>query len=59
MTSDQNARPAEQVDFELVFNLTPGMCLVLDAGFTILADQGTQPLRAKGGLRSAPKAKAG
>ena len=37
MTSDQNARPAERVDFELVFNLTPGMCLVLDAGFTILA----------------------
>jgi len=37
MTSDPNARPAEQVDFELVFNLTPGMCLVLDAGFTILA----------------------
>jgi len=37
MTSDPNARPAEQVDFELVFNLTPGMCLVLDAAFTILA----------------------
>src|SRR6185295_4482589 len=37
MTSDPNARPAEQVNFELVFNLTPGMCLVLDAGFTIVA----------------------
>jgi hypothetical protein len=28
---------ARQVDFELVFRLTPGMCLVLDPGFTIMA----------------------
>ena len=37
MTSDPSARPAGQVDFELVFHLLPGMCLVLDPAFTILA----------------------
>jgi hypothetical protein len=37
MTSDPSARPAGQVDFELVFHVLPGMCLVLDPGFTILA----------------------
>ena len=37
MTSDPCARPAGQVDFELVFHLLPGMCLVLDPAFTILA----------------------
>jgi PAS domain-containing protein len=36
MTYDR-ARPAGQVDFELVFHLLPGMCLVLDTAFTILA----------------------
>src|SRR5579859_4433153 len=30
-------RQIGQVDFELVFRLTPGMCLVLDPGFTIMA----------------------
>jgi PAS domain-containing protein len=30
-------RQVGQVDFELVFRLTPGMCLVLDPGFTIMA----------------------
>jgi hypothetical protein len=37
MTFDPSARPAVPVDFELIFNLTSGMCLVLDPGFTILA----------------------
>ena len=37
MTSDPNTRPKGQVDFELVFHLLPGMCLVLDPAFTILA----------------------
>ena len=37
MTSSPSARPAGQVDFELVFQLLPGMCLVLDPAFTILA----------------------
>jgi len=37
MTSDPSARPGGQVDFELIFNLTPGMCLVLDPGFNIVA----------------------
>ena len=37
MTRDPSARPAGQVDFELVFHLLPGMCLVLDPAFTILA----------------------
>ncbi len=37
MTNDPSARPAGQVDFELVFHLLPGMCLVLDPAFTILA----------------------
>jgi hypothetical protein len=37
MTSDPSARPTGQVDFELVFHLLPGMCLVLDPAFTILA----------------------
>ena len=37
MTSDPRTRPAGQVDFELVFHLLPGMTLVLDPAFTILA----------------------
>ena len=37
MSSDQTARPFGVVDFELVFHLLPGMCLVLDPAFTILA----------------------
>ena len=37
MTSNPKFRPAARVDFELVFQLTPGMCLVLDPGFTVLA----------------------
>jgi PAS domain-containing protein len=37
MPSDPSARPAGLIDFELVFSLTPGMCLVLDPGFTIVA----------------------
>ena len=37
MINDTGARAAGQVDFELVFDLTPGMCLVLDPAFTILA----------------------
>ena len=37
MTFDASTRSAGPVDFELIFNLTPGMCLVLDPGFTILA----------------------
>ena len=30
-------RKPDKLDYELVFNLMPGMCLVLDAGFTIVA----------------------
>ncbi len=30
-------RTPEKVDYELVFKLSPGMCLVLDTGFTIIA----------------------
>lgn len=37
MTSESRVRPAGQVDFELVFHLLPGLCLVLDPAFTILA----------------------
>ncbi len=37
MNSTPNAGQAGHVDFELIFNLTPGMCLVLDPGFTIVA----------------------
>jgi PAS domain-containing protein len=37
MSSDPRARPKGLVDFELVFHLLPGMCLVLDPAFTILA----------------------
>ena len=37
MSSDPRARPKGQVDFELVFHMLPGMCLVLDPAFTILA----------------------
>src|SRR6266446_1005414 len=37
MVSDPTVQSAGLVDFELIFNLTPGMCLVLDPGFTILA----------------------
>lgn len=37
MTTDTLTRPVEKVDYELVFRLMPGMCLVLDPGFTIIA----------------------
>lgn len=37
MSSDPHIRPKGLVDFELVFHLLPGMCLVLDPAFTILA----------------------
>jgi len=37
MTSDGNAGKSGPVNFELIFNLTPGMCLILDPGFTIVA----------------------
>ena len=37
MSSDPRARPKGQVDFELVFHMLPGMCLVLDPAFTIMA----------------------
>jgi PAS domain-containing protein len=37
MTGARRNRPTGQVDFELVFHLLPGMCLVLDPAFTILA----------------------
>jgi hypothetical protein len=37
LVTDTLTRPARQIDYELVFKLMPGMCLVLDAGFTIVA----------------------
>jgi hypothetical protein len=37
MADEPSARQVGQVDFELVFRLTPGMCPVLDPGFTIVA----------------------
>jgi hypothetical protein len=37
MTSNPKFRPTVPLDFELVFRQTPGMCLVLDPAFTILA----------------------
>lgn len=37
MTTDTRTRPAQRIDYELVFKLMPGICLVLDPGFTILA----------------------
>jgi hypothetical protein len=37
MAYNPSARQTGQVDFELIFRLTPGMCLVLDPSFTILA----------------------
>ena len=37
MSSDPPIPPQSLVDFELVFHLLPGMCLVLDPAFTILA----------------------
>lgn len=37
MTTDTLTRPVERVDYELVFKLMPGMCLVLDPAFTIIA----------------------
>lgn len=40
MIFDLSARPAGPVDFELIFNTTPGMCLVLDPAFTIVAQNG-------------------
>ena len=43
MTSDPRARPKGQVDFELVFHMLPGMCLVLDPAFTILAQSEARP----------------
>ena len=37
MATDTLTRPAQRIDYELVFKLMPGMCLVLDPGFTIVA----------------------
>jgi hypothetical protein len=37
MTTDTLTRPPARIDYELVFQLSPGMCLVLDPGFTIIA----------------------
>jgi len=37
MTFDPSVRPTGRVDFEIIFNTTPGMCLVLDPAFTIVA----------------------
>ena len=37
MTTDTLTPPARKVDYELVFKMMPGMCLVLDADFTIIA----------------------
>ena len=37
MPTDTLTRPVEKVDYELVFKLMPGMCLVLDPAFTIIA----------------------
>jgi PAS domain-containing protein len=37
MTLSKYSRRDDQVDFELVFQLLPGMCLILDPDFTILA----------------------
>ena len=37
MSSDPRDRPQGLVDFELVFHMLPGMCLVLDPTFTIVA----------------------
>ena len=37
MTTATLTRPPEKVDYELVFKLSPRMCLVLHAGFTIIA----------------------
>jgi PAS domain-containing protein len=36
METETRARPAG-IDYELVFKLMPGMCLILDPGFTIVA----------------------
>ena len=36
MTTDTRIRPTG-IDYELVFQLTPGMCLILDPSFTIIA----------------------
>lgn len=45
MRSDAVRRTAEAPDFELVFNKMPGLCLVLDPGFMIVA-QNEEHLRA-------------
>ena len=37
MTLNNRSRRDNRVDFGLVFQLSPGMCLILDPGFTILA----------------------
>jgi len=37
MSIGLNARPQENLDFELVFNKMPGLCLVLDIAFNIVA----------------------
>jgi hypothetical protein len=37
MIDEPRSRPIGQVDFELVFHELPGMVLVLDTSFTILA----------------------
>ena len=44
MSSDPRDRPKGQVDFELVFHMLPGMCLILDPAFTILAQISGAPL---------------
>lgn len=40
MVPDMLQRPATRPDFEQVFNLMPGMCLVLDPAFIIVAQNG-------------------
>jgi len=37
MTVDTPDRPADSLDYELVFNQMPGLCLMLDPGFKIVA----------------------
>ena len=47
MRTDAARRAADMPDFELVFDKMPGLCLVLDPGFTILA-QNEEHARATG-----------
>src|SRR4051812_21308083 len=37
MSIGVNTRPRDKVDFELVFHKMPGLCLVLDIAFNIVA----------------------